>query len=109
VREEDAALEEWVRGAAREPLYARHQRLVDGLAPELLHQLVVVDLAVGAAGDVPGGDHLLALSRGARAVGFVRIMAGLLAVGHRVREQKMCRIGKRYVEMDVCRLNEERV
>jgi len=64
LREEDAALKKGVRGHAREALAPGDQLGRQRGAAELGDQLVVVDLAVGAAGDVPGGDDLSACEFG---------------------------------------------
>jgi hypothetical protein len=59
LREEDAALEERVRGDARQPLAARDELGGQGGASKLGDELVVVDFTVGAACDVPRGDDLV--------------------------------------------------
>ena len=61
---EHAAAKEGVRLASGDPLDALDERGVDGTAPEVLHELLVVDLPVGAPGDVPGGHHLVAVGGG---------------------------------------------
>ena len=58
VRKDDAPSQKRVRPHARDPFHALYQGLINGLAPKLLHQLVVVDLAIAVGAHVPGRHDL---------------------------------------------------
>ena len=62
--EEHASAEEGMRAAPRGLLDALDEGVVDGGASEVVDELGVVDLAVGAARDVPRRHHLLAAGVG---------------------------------------------
>ena len=62
--EEHASAEEGMRAASRGLLDALDEGVVDGGASEVVDELGVVDLAVGAARDVPRRHHLLAAGVG---------------------------------------------